>query len=125
MAKIKTVYRCTDCGAEYSKWQGRCDTCGGWNTLVEEAGAPKVTAKGGGAARRMGGSASMGEGGSVAVAPRLRALANSSASKSARFTCQACVRALFSALAKGKAALRPVRSDTNSAPGLCTPMPRT
>ena len=77
MAKIKTVYRCTECGAEYSKWQGRCDTCGGWNTLVEEAGAPKVTAKGGGAARRMGGSASMGEGGSVAVAPRLREVSGS------------------------------------------------
>ena len=77
MAKLKTVYRCTECGAEYSKWQGRCDTCGGWNTLVEEAGAPKVTAKGGGAARRMGGSASMGEGGSVAVAPRLREVSGS------------------------------------------------
>ena len=55
MAKTKTVYRCTDCGADYSKWQGRCDTCGGWNTLVEEAAAPKLPAKGGGgSARRMG-----------------------------------------------------------------------
>ena len=50
------------------------------------------------------------------------ALRNSSASKSARFTCQAMVRAWFSACAKGKAQLRPVRSETNSAPGLCTPM---
>ena len=39
MAKSKTVYRCSDCGADYSKWQGRCDTCGEWNTLVEEAAA--------------------------------------------------------------------------------------
>ena len=34
--KAKTVYRCTDCGAEHAKWAGRCDTCGEWNTLVEE-----------------------------------------------------------------------------------------
>lgn len=74
MAKSKTVYRCTECGAEYSKWQGRCDTCGGWNTLVEEAAAPKVAAgkAGAGAARRMGGSAALAEGGMVVVAPRLR-----------------------------------------------------
>ena len=77
MAKARTVYRCSDCGADYSKWQGRCDTCGEWNTLVEEVAAPKVAAKGAGAARRMGGSASLGEGGSVAVAPRLRDISGS------------------------------------------------
>ena len=77
MAKSKTVYRCTDCGAEYSKWQGRCETCGEWNSLVEEVAAPKVAAKGAGSARRMGGSASLGEGGSVAVAPRLRDVSGS------------------------------------------------
>ncbi len=77
MAKAKTVYRCTDCGADHSKWQGRCDSCGGWNTLVEEASAPKVAAKSAGSARRMGGSAALGEGGSVAVAPRLRDISGS------------------------------------------------
>jgi DNA repair protein RadA/Sms len=77
MAKPKTVYRCSDCGADYSKWQGRCDTCGEWNTLVEEMAAPKVAAKGAGSARRMGGSAALGEGGSVAVAPRLRDISGS------------------------------------------------
>ena len=77
MPKAKTVYRCSDCGADYSKWQGRCDTCGEWNTLVEEMAAPKVAAKGVGSARRMGGSASLGEGGSVAVAPRLRDISGS------------------------------------------------
>src|SRR5688500_1590728 len=71
--KSKTVYRCTECGAEYPKWQGRCETCGEWNTLVEEVAAPTpAAAKGGGAARRMGGSASLSSGGSVAVTPRLR-----------------------------------------------------
>ena len=34
--KAKTVYRCTECGAEHSKWAGKCDACAEWNTLVEE-----------------------------------------------------------------------------------------
>ena len=34
--KTKTAYRCTNCGAEYPKWGGRCETCGEWSTLVEE-----------------------------------------------------------------------------------------
>jgi DNA repair protein RadA/Sms len=34
--KARTAYRCTECGAEHPKWAGRCDTCGEWNTLVEE-----------------------------------------------------------------------------------------
>jgi DNA repair protein RadA/Sms len=33
MAKAKTAYVCSDCGAEYPKWQGQCDACGQWNTL--------------------------------------------------------------------------------------------
>ena len=38
--KSRTVYRCTDCGADYLKWQGRCDACGEWNTLAEEIERP-------------------------------------------------------------------------------------
>ncbi|HEX6313664.1 MAG TPA: DNA repair protein RadA [Gemmatimonadaceae bacterium] len=34
--RTRTVYRCSECGAEYPKWGGRCDACGEWNTLVEE-----------------------------------------------------------------------------------------
>ena len=71
--KSKSVYRCTECGAESLKWQGKCDTCGEWNTLVEEMAAPKVTAsKGAGAQRRIVGSAAFGEGGQVLETPRLR-----------------------------------------------------
>ncbi|HVX04348.1 MAG TPA: DNA repair protein RadA [Rhodanobacteraceae bacterium] len=33
MAKAKTAYVCSDCGAEYPKWQGQCESCGAWNTL--------------------------------------------------------------------------------------------
>ena len=34
--KLKTVYVCTECGAQSSKWLGKCPHCGKWNTLVEE-----------------------------------------------------------------------------------------
>lgn len=73
-AKAKSVYRCTECGGESLRWQGRCDTCGEWNTLVEEMAAPKVSAasKGAGAQRRLAGAAAYGEGGQVLETPRLR-----------------------------------------------------
>ncbi|HEY6942046.1 DNA repair protein RadA [Dokdonella sp.] len=35
MAKAKTAYVCSECGAEHSKWQGQCIECGAWNTLAE------------------------------------------------------------------------------------------
>lgn len=35
MAKKKTAYVCTECGAEHSKWQGQCSACNEWNTLSE------------------------------------------------------------------------------------------
>jgi DNA repair protein RadA/Sms len=80
MPKAKTIYRCSDCGADYAKWQGRCDTCGEWNTLVEEMSAPKVAA-GGGAARRIGGARSLAEGGNVVATPRLRDVSGSEAKR--------------------------------------------
>ncbi len=36
MAKAKTKFVCGSCGANYTKWTGRCENCGEWNTLVEE-----------------------------------------------------------------------------------------
>ena len=35
MAKAKTAFVCTDCGADFSKWQGQCPECGEWNTVQE------------------------------------------------------------------------------------------
>lgn len=35
-AKTKTVYVCSECGAESPKWIGRCPQCGEWNTYQEE-----------------------------------------------------------------------------------------
>ena len=46
MARARTVYRCTECGAESPRWVGRCDSCGEWNTLVEEVVAPTTSARG-------------------------------------------------------------------------------
>src|SRR5512135_3177064 len=36
MAKPKTLFYCQNCGAQASKWMGRCPSCGEWNTFVEE-----------------------------------------------------------------------------------------
>ena len=37
MAKAKSQFICQNCGASYPKWTGKCDNCGEWNTLVEQA----------------------------------------------------------------------------------------
>lgn len=37
MVKSKSQFVCQNCGAVYGKWVGRCDNCGQWNTLVEQA----------------------------------------------------------------------------------------
>jgi len=43
MAKTKTAYVCSECGADHSKWQGQCIACGAWNTLKEfHLGASKA-----------------------------------------------------------------------------------
>jgi DNA repair protein RadA/Sms len=52
VAKREIQFVCQQCGAAHSKWAGRCDACGGWNTLVEEAiatGPANSLAKSGGA----------------------------------------------------------------------------
>jgi DNA repair protein RadA/Sms len=53
MAKARTAYVCTDCGAEHNKWQGQCAECGQWNTLsafvVQPASATAAGATPGGA----------------------------------------------------------------------------
>jgi len=52
MAKAKTAYVCAQCGAEHTKWQGQCESCGQWNTLSEIVLEP--ASKGGAAPRRGG-----------------------------------------------------------------------
>lgn len=36
MAKVKTTFFCQSCGTQYAKWQGQCNACKQWNTIVEE-----------------------------------------------------------------------------------------
>lgn len=36
MAKTKTTFFCQNCGAQHSKWMGKCPQCNQWNTIVEE-----------------------------------------------------------------------------------------
>ncbi|MCZ2416222.1 MAG: hypothetical protein LC132_01540 [Burkholderiales bacterium] len=36
MSKVKKAWFCQNCGAESSKWLGRCPSCGEWNTFAEE-----------------------------------------------------------------------------------------
>ncbi len=52
MAKDRNRFVCQACGDISSKWQGRCDACGEWNTLAEEAAAP---VRGPGPAAKAGG----------------------------------------------------------------------
>ncbi|WP_438864896.1 DNA repair protein RadA [Neptunicella sp.] len=40
MAKRKTAYVCSDCGAEYPRWQGQCGDCNAWNTITEFVVSP-------------------------------------------------------------------------------------
>ena len=38
MAKSTTSYSCSACGNVTTKWSGRCEACGEWNTIVEDGG---------------------------------------------------------------------------------------
>src|SRR5438270_1699657 len=39
MAKNVASFICQNCGATYGRWQGKCDSCGEWNTIAEEGAA--------------------------------------------------------------------------------------
>jgi len=52
MAKPRSSYVCQNCGAIAQRWQGKCDSCGEWNVIIEEAAALGV----GAAATRRGGA---------------------------------------------------------------------
>ena len=41
MAKLRLVYRCTECASSHPKWSGRCISCGAWNSLVEDVEGPE------------------------------------------------------------------------------------
>ena len=39
MSRRALTFVCQNCGAVYGRWQGKCDSCGEWNTVAEETGA--------------------------------------------------------------------------------------
>ena len=41
MAKLRLVYRCTECTGSFPKWAGKCVSCGAWNSLVEDVEGPE------------------------------------------------------------------------------------
>ena len=41
MAKLRLVYRCTECTGSFPKWSGKCVSCGAWNSLVEDVEGPE------------------------------------------------------------------------------------
>lgn len=45
MVKTKTVFVCSNCGADSPKWVGKCPNCGEWNTYVEEIVARESSAR--------------------------------------------------------------------------------
>jgi DNA repair protein RadA/Sms len=44
MAKVKTAYQCSECGARSPKWAGQCADCGAWNSLIESVPAAAASA---------------------------------------------------------------------------------
>jgi len=45
VATKDTIFFCTDCGHETSKWLGQCPGCGAWNSFAEEPKAPRTSRK--------------------------------------------------------------------------------
>ena len=45
MSKRSLSFICQNCGAAYTRWQGKCEACGEWNTLAEE-GAERASGPG-------------------------------------------------------------------------------
>jgi DNA repair protein RadA/Sms len=45
VAKSKTTFVCQSCGSVTPKWQGRCEACGAWNSIIEDGGAAGIGAQ--------------------------------------------------------------------------------
>ncbi|MBL8588463.1 MAG: DNA repair protein RadA [Methylobacteriaceae bacterium] len=52
MSRARSSFVCQNCGAVTQRWQGKCDSCGEWNTIVEEATASGVGAAAARSARK-------------------------------------------------------------------------
>ncbi|MBC7371229.1 MAG: DNA repair protein RadA [Bdellovibrionaceae bacterium] len=45
-SKSKTIYVCQNCGAQRSRWEGKCTDCGAWNSFIEEIQMPEAKTRG-------------------------------------------------------------------------------
>ncbi|UIJ70312.1 DNA repair protein RadA [Aurantimonas sp. HBX-1] len=54
MAKPKLSFICQNCGSVTARWQGKCEACGEWNTIVEENSAGGIGGGPQGSSRRRG-----------------------------------------------------------------------
>jgi DNA repair protein RadA/Sms len=45
MAKERTTFHCTKCGAQFPRWTGRCTECGAWTTVVQESASDEAAAR--------------------------------------------------------------------------------
>src|SRR5579883_1030420 len=52
MAKSHASFVCQNCGAVSQRWQGRCDACGAWNTIIEESASSGIGARAAQGARK-------------------------------------------------------------------------
>ncbi|ENY73968.1 DNA repair protein RadA [Aeromonas diversa CDC 2478-85] len=77
MAKNKTAYVCSECGADFSRWQGQCTECKEWNTITEVRLG--VSTPRGGASARLSGYAG-------AAGSRVQTLAEIATTEIPRFT---------------------------------------
>lgn len=72
MAKNRSVFICQACGGTHNRWNGKCEACGAWNTIVEEASSAPV-AKGATVSARGGRTIALeGLTGPTGEAPRLK-----------------------------------------------------
>ncbi|HKD29694.1 MAG TPA: DNA repair protein RadA, partial [Xanthobacteraceae bacterium] len=44
MSRHPLTFVCQNCGAVFSRWQGKCDSCGAWNTISQEMASMPVAA---------------------------------------------------------------------------------
>lgn len=71
MAKATSHFVCQSCGTSSSKWSGRCDGCGAWNSIIEEAQEAPASGARGQALPRGRASKLIGLKGETAAPPRI------------------------------------------------------
>jgi DNA repair protein RadA/Sms len=45
VAKPKSAFVCQSCGNVTPRWQGRCESCGAWNSIIEDGGVAGIGAQ--------------------------------------------------------------------------------